>query len=346
MKKAITNEAISSLCMGLSLLLHGGLSAEDALRLLAEESEEPQNRVLKSMAKQMEEGETLSAAMKREGCFPSYVCGLTETGERTGRLEEALHALADYYEEKVQTERRVRNALLYPAIMLTLMLVVIAVILIRVLHVFNQVYESLGGRLTGVAAVLLNLGTLLGKAMPVLWGLLALAAVFLAVFSLSTAFRTSVLGIWRHRNGDKGVSRKMNNARIARALAMSMASGLQAEEALELAEGMFDDIPAAKCRVKECRACLENGSAIEEAMMKSGLIPAAKCHLLKLGYKSGVQDATMDKIAADLAEESATALEGQVSRIEPALVLICSLLVGLILLSVMLPLTHIMTSIG
>ena len=81
-------------------------------------------------------------------------------------------------------------------------------------------------------------------------------------------------------------------------------------------------------------------------MKASNLLPASACRLLELGQRSGTGDAAMVKIAADLTEESEAALEEKVSRVEPALVLVCSILVGLILLSVMLPLMHIMSAIG
>ena len=81
-------------------------------------------------------------------------------------------------------------------------------------------------------------------------------------------------------------------------------------------------------------------------MNASGLLPAGQCRLLELGQRSGAGDSAMEAIARDLTEEGEAALESLVSRVEPALVLVCSVLVGLILLSVMLPLMHIMSAIG
>ena len=100
---------------------------------------------------------------------------LAEVGERSGRMEESLTALADYYDERCRMERRLRSALLYPAVILLLMLVVMVVLLTKVLPVFNDVYASLGGRLTGVAGGLLALGQALDAALPWLCGLLVLA---------------------------------------------------------------------------------------------------------------------------------------------------------------------------
>lgn len=108
----------------------------------------------------------------------------------------------------------------------------------------------------------------------------------------------------------------------------------------------MSDVPAAQARCQDCRGKLDAGESISSAMRESGLLPAVQCRLLELGQRSGAGDSAMEKIARDLAEESEAALEDRISRVEPALVLVCSLLVGLILLSVMLPLMNIMAAIG
>ncbi|MCI8538835.1 MAG: type II secretion system F family protein [Oscillospiraceae bacterium] len=345
-KHIIPHEAISALCLELSMLFHAGVGAGDALTLLAEESDPAYRPMISAMAEQVDFGSPLSAAMRKTERFPAYVCGLIEVGERAGRAEEALAALAQYYESRARLDRRIKSALLYPAVMLLLMLVVIAVLLVRVLPIFNDVYASLGGRLTGVAGGLLALGRWLDGAMPVLWVLLAAVCALLAAFAAVPSFRDRLTALWRNSRGDKGISRKMNDARLAQALSMGMASGMPLEEAVELASGLMEDTPQAKVRCQACQDQLNQGAKVSAAMKESGLLPASACRLLELGQQSGTGDAAMEKIAADLAEESELALEDRVSRVEPALVLVCSLLVGLILLSVMLPLMHIMSAIG
>ena len=81
-------------------------------------------------------------------------------------------------------------------------------------------------------------------------------------------------------------------------------------------------------------------------MAETELLPRAECRLLELGLRSGSGDTTMETITRRLTEESEAALEDKVAQVEPALVVVTSVLVGLILLSVMLPLLHIMTAIG
>ncbi len=342
MNSKVSNEEIASLCLELSLLLHAGITMGDALSLMAEEGECPE--VLKSLAERVDDGVPLSAALKESGSFPVYVCGLIEVGERTGRTEEALSALSRYYEDRIRLSRRIRSALLYPAVMLLLMLIVIGVLLVKVLPIFDDVYASLGGRLSGVAGGLLALGRWLENVMPVLWVLLAVLAAFAAAFTLSEPLRDKLTALWQKAWGDKGVSRKLNNARLAQAMAMGMASGLPLEEAVSLSAGLLES--GARERCLECQRRLERGESLSTALKSSGLLPPGQCRLLELGQRSGTGDASMEKIARDLSEEGEAALDAMVSRVEPALVLVCSLLVGLILLSVMLPLMNIMAAIG
>ncbi len=344
MKNTVSNENIASLTMELSMLFHAGVSAADALALLA--GEEEYKEILKGLPEMADDGASLAECLRGSGKFPSYVCGLIEVGEKAGRTEEALSALSRYYDRRSRLNRRIRSALLYPALMLVLMLVIIGLLLVKVLPIFDNVYSSLGGRLEGVAGGLLTLGQWLDKIMPVLWVLLALIVVFAGAFMFVGSFQRRALAFLHKYHGDEGIFRRMNTAHIVQAMAMGMSSGLQIEEALELAGSLMDDIPAAKKRCEHCCEELGRNMNMSDAMKKSSLLPPKSCRLLELGQKSGTMDSTLDKIAADLSEESENAIEDMVSRVEPALVLVCSLLVGLILLSVMLPLMHIMSAIG
>jgi type IV pilus assembly protein PilC len=346
-EKKLTHEQISSLCLELSLLLHAGVGVGDGLSLLAQESTRGEDReLLEGLAGQVDGGTPLADALRSCGRFPDYVSGLIEVGERAGRTEEALGALSRYYEDRARLDRRIRSALLYPAVMLLLMLVVIVVLLSRVLPVFRDVYASLGGQMTGVAGGLLALGRALDAAMPVLCVALALAVLFLAAFAAGGSFRERVLGLWRKARGDRGLSRQLNAARFAQAMAMGLRSGLPLEQAIELSGQLQRDAPAAQARCRDCLDRIERGEDLAVALRQSEVLPATACRLLALGQRSGTGDAVMEEVARRLTQESELAVEARVSRVEPTLVLVTSLLVGAILLSVMLPLMNIMAAIG
>jgi len=344
MAKVISNEALASVTLELSMLLHAGVGVSDALDLLSREKDYAS--VLVDMPRWADDGLSLAQCFKRSGKFPSYVCGLLEVGERAGRTEEALEALSRYYDSRGRQERRMRSALLYPAVMLVLMLVIIGVLLVKVLPIFDDVYASLGSQLTGVAGGLLLVGRWLDRAMPVLWAVLAVLAVFFFGFAAVGGFRAKVLSLWRGRRGDKGVSRKMNTARLVQALSMGMSSGMGMEQSLELAAELLTDVPDGKERCLACLARMEQGEPFGEAMTNSELLPRSAIRFLELGQRSGTMDQALEKLAQGLSEDSEYAVDAMLSRVEPALVLVCALLVGLILLSVMLPLMHILSAIG
>ncbi len=348
MKKTrlMASEEISSLCMELALITHAGLGISDGLRLLGEEAEDEQKNFLNALADSVDGGNPLSGAMRECGEFPDYVCSLTAVGERAGRSEEAFGALSAYYEGRARLEAHIRDALFYPAVLLLLMLVVIAVLLIKVLPVFNDVFTSLGGRMTGLAGGLLTLGHMLDSILPVLWVLLAVCAALLTLFAVSGAFRAFLLDRRETRGGDHGISGTLFRTHFAQALAMGLQSGLQVEEALDLAASFQRKNPAAVRRCHDCRSRLDQGAGLAEALRDSGLLPAVYCRLLAMGIRSGTGDSVMRKISQRMEEQCGEAIDAKVSRVEPTMVIAISVLVGVILLSAMLPLMNIMSAIG
>lgn len=345
--KRLDNLEIAAFCQELAWLVHSGIRIGDGLLLLAEDEKEETFRCcLMQMAQQAEEGIPLSEVVKQAGCFPVYVEGSLAVGETAGRLEEALHALKRYYEDRERRNSRMRSALLYPSVLLFLMLIVIVILLTQVLPVFQSVFNSLGGKLGGVAGGLLTVGIWLNKMMPLLFVLLAAVAGVVIAFSASEAFREKVLAFWRKKSGDKGIMRKMNDASFAQAISMGLSSGLPLEETMELAAGVLKDVPEAAKRCMDCKQELMNGSPLADALRKTEVFPMSMCRLLSLGMQSGNGDVVMQEIAERLSEEADAVLTSRVEKLEPTLVLVTSILVGIILLSVMLPLMNIMETIG
>lgn len=333
-------------CRGLAVLMHGGIGALEGVYLLAEDETRPIAKALTEMGSCLEMGNQLSFAMEQTGIFPEQAVAMVRVGEETGRLEETLSSMAEYYDQSHRTARQVKNALAYPCIILGLMLVVIGVLLIKVMPVFDAVYVSMGSRLTGVAAWLLHLGEFLKAALPVLLVLAAVIGIMALLFAKCARFRGRVLSWYKSRFGDKGVSAKFNNARFARALSMGICSGLPMEDAIELSKGLLEDMPGAVARCEKCAQLLNEGKDLSAAMGEAKLLTPAQTRVLTAGMRSGNADEVLDEMADRMHEEAAEALENLVSKVEPSIVLAVSLLVGLVLLSVMLPLLSIMSAIG
>lgn len=344
-KKILSNEALSDFCKELSLLFRAGVGTADALYLLAEESDGESAALLTGMAALTEEGEQLSTVLNDAKLFPVYLVEMIRVGEQSGRLEEVFEGLANHYEAQGRLGRQIRSALLYPSILALLMLVVLVVLLAKVLPVFDQVFAQMGTGLTGLGGGLLQLGMVLNACMPVLCVVLALAVLTVAIFTASAPLRMSFLGWWNRQFGEKGLSRKIATARFASALSMGLRSGLSMEAALDTAAPFAGDTVAAAGRMEDCRNRLFAGAGLAEALQKSGLLPAGSCRLLALGFRSGSGDTVLAEIARRLEEEAEESIAEKVSRVEPTLVIVTSLMIGAILLSVMLPLIHIMSAL-
>ena len=343
----LSNMETADLCRELALLLRSGITAADALYLMAEEEKNKELcALIRAMAEHADGANYLYRAFEQAGCFPVYVIGLLRVAEEVGRTEETLSALADYYEKREKMRRQVVSSLTYPTVLLLLMLAVITVLLSKVLPVFNEIYMSLGGQLRGIAGALLFVGRGLDKAMPLICVLLAVLFAFVLLLVLHRGIRNKLLLLWKKRWGDRGIARMMNNAKFAQALSMAFSSGMVLEDAVEMAGELLQDCPQAAQRCRKCREELMNGEELSRALGNNGLMDSSACRLLTLAMRSGSGDSVMEELSERMEEEASWALEKTVARLEPALVLITSLMVGVILLSVMLPLMNIMTAIG
>jgi len=345
--KKLNHDQIGTLCRALGHLYHAGIGAGDALALLAEDESSPaEKELLQSMSRQADEGLPLSRIFRDAGCFPDYVCNLLAVGERVGRSEDTLTALANYYDGRARMEHRVKSALLYPSVLLVVLLAVVVILLAWVLPVFNDVYARLGSSLTGVAGGLLALGGLLRKSMPLLCILLFLTVAFAALLAVSPTLRDKLVHTWRRSRGDKGITRQINTARFTQALSMGMIGGLTDREAVELAANLAGGNESFQNRCSACLSILDGGRGLSGALLESDLLSKAQCRLLDAGIHSGSGEQIMEQIALRMLEDSEQELESLAARIEPTVVVVMSVLVGVILLSVMLPLMHIMTAIG
>ena len=140
--------------------------------------------------------------------------------------------------------------------------------------------------------------------------------------------------------------RKVNDAAIARVIAMGLGSGLLLEETMDLAAEVMADVPKARKRCLQCKEALESGIPLWDALKDSEVFPASCCRLLSVGLQGGNGDTVMREIAEKLSNEADEVMSDRIDKVEPALVLVVSILVGIILLMVMLPLMNIMETIG
>lgn len=341
----LTYPELSRICRSFAMVLHSGIPLADGAYLLAREEEGALAELLKGLGKTLDAGAPLSEALARTGAFPEHLWAMVRVGETTGHLEPVLERLSDYYESRSAVKKQLLSALAYPGTVLLLMLLVIGVLLVKVLPVFEKVYGSLGRSMTGTAAGLLHTGKILEGCLPALFLLLAALGVCAAVLYFSPKLGQKLILVWQKHWGDRGIARKFNNAHFAQALALGLSGGLPPEDCLDLAR-QLQTCPKAAKRVEESREALKAGASLDMALEKGELLAPSQRRLLAMGIQSGNAERTMEKLAQTAMEEAWEALDQAISSVEPTLVLICSGLIGLILLSVLLPLADILSVLG
>ncbi len=339
--------AYASLFGSLALLTQSGVTLADGFLIIADEEEdEACSSLFRAIAEDLESGEAFCSALEKTGAFPAYATGLIDVAERVGKLEETFSALSRYYEERERMKNSIKHALTYPAVILLMMFAVIVVLLSKVLPIFDEVYGSLGSSLTGFAGGLLAVGEFLAAAMPYIGAVLGFAVVIGAVIALFPSLAERIKKLSLCLFGDRGVARKINNAHLAEALSLALSSGMPVEEGMELASRLLSDNPRALARCRACQKEIEEGAPLPETLEKYSFLSKSSCRMLNLGIRSGNVDGVMADIAQRMSDEAEEALEAGASRIEPALVLVTSFLVGAILAAVMLPLINIMKALG
>lgn len=340
--KLLTHRETAYICRSLAGLLHAGIDLGESCYLLSQEDSGNVSSVLSQLGKLLDAGSPFADAMAQLQCFPSSSSGLIRTGEVSGRLEEALLAAAQFHETRERTRKQLKNAVGYPLILLGLMLTVVIVLLVQVLPVFDSVYVSLGTRLTGISAGLLQLGQWLKGSLPLFVGIPLILAAATVCYGLFPRFRNAVTQPF----DDRGIHREFNNALFVQSLAMGIHSGLTPEASMELAAQLFTDSPAAASRCEAALKQIHQGNDLSEVLRASGLMPAYGCRMLSVGLRGGNADQILNDIAVRMQEDAEQTLQDRISKIEPALVLSASIAVGLILLSVMLPLMNMMAALG
>lgn len=343
--KVWSKEEISSFCLELSLLLKAGLPAEVCFSILAEEeTNEEKKAILERLYEKAGYGDSVYEAMTESGVFPEYMLKMVMMGEETGYLESIFRALSVYYEERRRTEQALKETVIFPVILLVMLLIVVVVLMTEVLPVFQAVFAQLGGTLSPAALFFLQIGTALQKAKSffVILSLLLLAGFAAVFFHEKTRAKWNTF--WAKKFAATKIGKLYDVAHFASALHMCISGGLDSDRALEMAESFCES--GMKDRISACRESALMGKPLAEAIEEQKLMKPMYCRMLSVGVKTGSLDSTLEEISRRSEEEASATLQRTASRVEPAIVIILCVVVGILLLSVMFPLVGIMHSLG
>lgn len=344
--KNLNNREVAAFCGQLSLLLPAGITPFDGISLMAQDtSSEDGKALLTEIENSLRDGLSLHESLDAAKVFPEYAVSMILLGEESGSLDIIMKKLADYYEQQCVISDSIKNALSYPLIMVCLMLLILAVLLAKILPIFNQVFIQLGSELTGVSKRLMNMGCAIQSVSGFLIALLIVIAVIGFILCKSPKGRAWGRHFLHTNRFTKRFYLGVAYSRFAGALSMITAGGIDIYKGLELASRLIDNELMDE-KVTACSEVLSGGGYLYEAIKDAGIFQAQHQRMLQIGYRSGNSEAVFDKISKHYEDDTLSRIQTILGAVEPTLVIVFSLMVGLILLSVIMPLIGIMSSIG
>lgn len=332
-------------CSQVAMLLKAGIPLHEGIASLGEGADAGAGARFDKLIQILEESGSLYEAVRASDLFPAYMVNMVHIGEAVGHLDAVMESLGRYYEREDALRTSIRSAVLYPAVLVLMMAAVIAVLVAEVLPVFAQVFRELGMEASQDTGSVIRFGTVAG------WCVLIFVAVLLvltmAVLLLS---HTAKGGRWLLRiagclPGLRGIYRRIASGRFASVMAMMLSSGYDLDEALKLAPEVVNDEQMAE-KIRLCRDKVAEGVPLGDALMELGLFSGLYARMIQVGVHAGQLDGVMEHLAVIYEQESDEAIGRMIALIEPTLVILLSLIIGVILLSVMLPLISILSVIG
>lgn len=342
----LTDYEISVFCRQMAILLKAGIGPAESVNILLQDiSSSSGKSILNALRQVLSSGEQLHVALKISDVFPDYVVNMVEIGEESGNLDVVMDSLGAYYEREDSIKESIKSAVSYPMIMIIMMIIVILVLIIKVLPIFSQVFSQLGTSMSSFSQSLMTFGTNLSRYSGALVAILAIIIILTFLVNYNAkAKAVFVLIICKIPSIGK-MYETIAAERFANAMVLTLSSGMDTFESLRLANNLVEN-KKMNIKIDECIDGIANGMSFPEAIKSSMLFNQFYSKMIEVAFSTGSIDIVMKQIAERYRLETTRRMSNLISVLEPTLVIILSVIVGMILLSVILPLMGIMSNIG
>lgn len=331
----------------LALVVDSDLSLQEGLGLIRQQTRSKALRqLLQRVQDRLNEGDSLGIAFGYEkDSLPAFYIEMIAMGEASGNLEKILGRIADAYEKDAKISSKVVSAVTYPIILTVLMLGVIVLLLSQVLPMFDEVLASLGGEMPGVTRILMAVGGFIGTHFLALLGVIALLALIMAALRRTKRGARLLDAAGLVMPVRKGIVKDMACVRFSRNLAMLLRSGIGLAESVRKTGAIIANTQI-RALIQKAADSIESGETLKTALLSLGLFPGLLLRMLAVAESTGHTDDMLDKAADAMEEELDNKLGRLASVLEPALIIVLSVIIGIVLISVILPVARIMNSLG
>ena len=340
----LTYKDIASFTSQMALILHAGISAYEGIAFMREDNDNDNFQTfLDIIYNHLDHGETLFTALSVCDIFPSFMLNMIQIGEQSGELEEVMNSLSQHYQRLHDNNESIKSALSYPLIMISMMFLVVIVLITQVLPIFNRVFEQLGSSITGFSKIVLDIGLFLSSYSYVFIGIFIVFIVVIIFFAKNEYGKNKLSHFIENSRLTKDISLKLALSKFTSVMSIAISSGLNIEDSFDMAATLIEHQELLKriSIAKEIMLEKDLANSLVEAKVLTGMY----ARLITIGGHTGEIDLVMKQIADHYDQETNEKIHHLISIIEPTLVAILSIFVGIILLSVMLPLMGIMSSL-
>jgi len=319
-------------------MIDAGLPLVQCLDILQEQQDNANfKRVIRQIKKDVEEGSTLSDAVKKHSkVFDNLFHNLVAAGEVGGILDVILNRLAAYIEKIAKLKKKVKGALTYPVIVVAIAIIVVAVILIWVIPVFSRLFQDAGVKLPAMTLFVMNVSDFTKNYFH--WMIAGLILLFFGLRQFRKTprgrdifdrllLRMPVFGV---------LIRKVAVARFTRTLGTMLSSGVPILDGLDVVAATAGNSVVEKA-IRNARLSISEGRPVAEPLAETRVFPPMVTQMIAVGEATGALDTMLAKIADFYDEEVDSAVGVLTSMLEPLLILFLGVTIGGLLVAMYLP---------
>lgn len=346
--KKLTSSELSYFCSQIAMVLKSGMLIADGIEWMYGDIEEGNvKNALKLLKDEMSNKVPLHIAMTNSKFFPSYIINMSHIGSITGRLEEVMSSLSDFYEREDFLKSKIRNSILYPILLFALMSFVIIILVTKIFPIFENMINELGGETIGQTPYLnsFSTGIIIGKITLILVVTILLLIFCIYILNKTESGKLSISKFLSSFIFTKSIMKKVYAYRFSSAISLLLSSGLNIDKSIDILLDVVDD-PILRNNILKCKTSMNSGESFINSVSKLSLFSSMHIQMLIMGQRTGEMDVVMKRLTNIYENEADRSINNAVSLIEPVLVGTLCVVIGFILISVMLPLMNIMSSIG
>ncbi len=339
--KKVKAEEIVIFTRQLATMIEAGIPIIHSLNALKDQVVHPTfKRTLDQIESDIQHGSGLSAAFaKHPNVFDTLFVNMVKVGETGGVLNAVLERISGYMEKSLKLQRKVKSALIYPAVVVSMAIIITVVLLVKVVPTFTSIYASLGHELPAMTQVLVNISNALKKYLWLIIILIGAIVYLLKQWHKTEKGAVTIDGFVLRMPIFGELLRKVAISRFTRTLATLIQSGVPILESLDIVQKTIGN-RVLELVIDQVKNNVREGESIAGPLEKSGVFPPMVTRMISIGEKSGQMEKMLLKISEFYDDQVDTAVEGLTSIIEPLIIGVMGIVIGFIVIALFLPIMN------